>query len=202
MRFLNKWRRNVLERRQKKAITFLKRLKGVLAVKALTDNEKNQILELEKRNEDKKYFEMCKTLNKAARTAMERDITVALVIQTSEFKYPPPPYMQMMYRDQIVGEFVYDKDKIGELKRTKVTVFLGENFVVYLPKIPKDVTAREDMRMTHITKPFMELEELDGIKGAVFGEPCNESDKVIKKLLYIDTNDQTVGTCIIGFNVE
>lgn len=192
----------MLEKRQKDAITFLKRLKGTLAVKVLTENQKNQILELEKRNEEKKYFEMCKTLNKAVRTAIERDTAVAMVIKTSEFNYPPPPYMQMKYENQIVGEFVYEEDEINELKKSKGNVFLGENFVVYLTKIPKDVSAREDMRMTHIVKPFKKLEKLDGIKHAVFGEPCNECDNFIKKLLSIKSNDQTVGTCIIGFNVE
>lgn len=194
--------RNLLEGQKKKVIAFLKRLNGVLAVKVLSENEKNQILELEKRNEDKKYLEMCKTLNKAVRTTMVRNITVAMVIQTSEFKYPPPPHMQMIYKDQIVGEFVYDKDKKAELKKSKVNVFLGENLVVYLDKIPKDVSKREDVRMTHIIKPFMKLEELDGIKLAVFGEPCTESDNLIKKLLDVEANDQTVGTCLIGFNVN
>ena len=190
-----------LEDKQNEAINLLKHLKGVLAAKVLTEAEKIQFLELEKRNEDKKYFEMCKTLNKAVRIAMERNVTVAMVIQTSEFKYPPSPYMQMIYKDQIVGEFVYDKDKKIQLQTSKENVFLGENFVVYLNKLPKDASTREDMRMVHIPKQFVELEKLNGIKHAVFGEPCTEGDHLIKKLLSIETADKTAGTCVIGFNV-
>jgi len=180
----------------------LQQCRGVIATKVLSEWEKKQILDVESEVENKIIFGMCKSLNKGAREALEREFTVAMVIQTAEFEYPHHPYMVMASGDQIVGELVDDAGKIEELRKSPTNLFLWENFVVYMRKLPRNPAERNEMRVVYLPGKPIQLQRLPYVEESVFGTPSPEGDSAIKRMLSIHSEESVVGTCLVGFNIK
>jgi len=180
----------------------LRECRGVIATKVLSEEEKRQILDVEGRVEEKNVFGMCKSLNKGLREALQREFAVAMVIQTSDFQYPHHPYMNMSYGDQVVGELIKDEKRVEELRKTPGNLFLWENFVVYVKKLPRNPKERNEMRIVYLPREPPQLKGLPHIENSVFGTPSTEGDTVIKRMLAIQSEEPTVGTCVVGFNIK
>jgi len=176
--------------------------RGVMALKVLSEEEKGEILDTEGRVEEKIVFGMCKSLNKGLREALQREFTVAMIIQTSEFQYPHHPYMSMICGDQVVGELVKDKKGVEELRKTPGNLFLWENFVVYTKRLPRNPKERDEMRIVYLPREPLQLKGLPYVKNSVFGTPSTEGDTLIKKMLAIRSEEPTIGTCLVGFNIK
>ena len=180
----------------------LQECRGVLALKVLSEEEKREILDTEGRVEEKIVFGMCKSLNKGLREALQREFTVAMVIQTSEFQYPHHPYMSMICGDQVVGELIRDEKRVEELRKIPGNLFLWENFVVYMKKLPRNPKERDEMRVVYLPREPLQLKELPCTENSVFGTPSTEGDTLIKRILTIQCKEPTVGTCLVGFNIK
>ena len=94
--------------------------RGVETFKILSADEEKRILEVEGEAEEKIAYGMCPTVNQGIREALQRDYTVAIIMDTSIFEYPNQPYMVMTSENDVVGEQVRDPEKIEELKSKKV----------------------------------------------------------------------------------
>jgi hypothetical protein len=183
----------------KKALDFFEKLEGVVQLKVLHDAQKKSLLEIESRNEEKKFMGMCKTYNKAARDAISRKYTLATIIKGGQFKSLPFPRMRMMFRDDLVGEELYEKDRIEDLKKEKKNVFLWDNFVVFMKKFPNGKAERDELVIIHT--PSAEIPgEPSMFENLVMGEPCSESDQVIKGWLGFESQEGIFGTILIGFD--
>jgi hypothetical protein len=180
----------------------LRECRGVIAIKVLSEEERREILDIEGRVEEKIVFGLCKSLNKGLREALQREFTVAMVIQTSEFQYPHHPYMSMIWGDQVVGELVKDEKKVEELRKNPGNLFLWENFVVYMKKLPRNPKERGEMRVVYLPREPLQLKGLPYIKNSVSGTPSTEGDTLIKKMLAIQSEELTIGTCLVGFNIK
>lgn len=180
----------------------LRNCKGVLEARALTEEERRRVLEVEQKAEEKVVFGMCRTLNRGVREALEREYAVALVIDSSEFEYPHHPHMRMVWGDMVVGEQVRDKERIEELKRDRSNFFLWENFVLYMPKLPKGAEERKKLRMVYVERQAVQLEGHPYVERSVLGTPSMEGDILIKELLSIHNDKPTVGTCVVGFDLR
>jgi len=180
----------------------LQECRGAIAIKVLSEKEKGEILDTEGGVEEKIVFGMCKSLNKGLREALQREFTVAMVIQTSEFQYPHHPYMSMICGDQVVGELIRDEKKVEELRKTPGNLFLWENFVVYMKKLPRNPKERDEMRIVYLPREPLQLKGLPCVKDSVFGTPSIEGDTLIKKMLAVSSQESTVGTCLVGFNIK
>jgi len=180
----------------------LRECSGVIAVKILSEEEKKEILNAESKAEEKIVFGMCKSLNKGVREAVRREFAVAMVIQTSDFQYPHHPYMIMVCGDQVLGELVEDRKKIEELRKNLITSFCGRTFVVYMKKIPRNREEREKIRLIYLPRKPVQLRGIPYIRDSVFGTPSTPCDMLIKKMLAIQSQDITIGTCLIGFNIH
>jgi len=184
-----------------KALGFFKSQGGVVQVMVLDDAQKKSLLEIEGRNEEKKFMGMCKTYNKAARDAISRACTLAIVIKGGQFKSIPFPRMRMMYKDkdELVGEELYDKERIEVFKKDSKNVFLWENFVIFMNKFPKDRAEYE--RIVIIHTPSEEIpKDASGFGNLVMGEPCAESDQTIKEWFGFKSQEGIFGTILIGFD--
>ncbi len=180
----------------------LRECRGVIAIKVLSEEEKREILDVETMVEEKIAFGMCRSLNKGLREALEREFTVAVVIQTSEFRYPHHPYMVMVLGDEVMGELVNNKQKIGELRKDPYNLFLWENFVVYMKRLPRNPKERKEMRIVYLPRKPTQLQELPSVTDSVFGVPSPEGDTLIKRMLAIGSEESIVGTCLVGFNIK
>jgi hypothetical protein len=183
------------------AVSLLMNFKGVLSAKSLEVDDKKELLLAEERSEKKVVFGICRPYNEGVREVLKRDISIAIVIDTSEFIYPHEPQMKILYRDLVVGEEIYDRRKAEELRKSKNNVFLWSNFVIYNDKLAS-IRNRDEMRLVYLPRSFPELEGMmNGISDCIFAEPSVEGDAVTKKLLAFSSKDPVVGSCLVGFNL-
>lgn len=175
---------------------------GVEALRILTSEEKEHILELEAEAENSVANNLCRTINQGVRDALQRDYTVAMVIDTSIYELPHHPRMTMIYEDTVVGEEIEDMNRIDRLRKDRGNFFLWHNFVIYLKKLPKGRGERERLRMIHSPRRAKELKGISFVKKEVFGTPSNAVDVLIKELLSFMSKNPFVGTCLIGFNLK
>jgi len=180
----------------------LRDCKGVLEAWILTEEEKKRVLDVEEKAEEKIVYGMCKTLNRGVREALAREYTVALVIDSSVFEYPHHPHMRMVCGGEVVGEQVKDQDRIEELKKDRSNFFLWENFVLYVPKLPKDIEDRKRLKMVYMERPAVQLEGHPCVERSVFGTPSVEGDLLVKELFSVHSEKPTVGTCVVGFDLK
>jgi hypothetical protein len=190
------------DRQLEEVLRSLRECRGVLAMKVLSEGDKEKILDVESKVEEKTVFGMCKSLNKGVRESLQRESTVAMVIQTSEFEYPHHPYMSMMCGDQVVGELVNDEERIEEMKKNPTNLFLWRNFVVYIRKLPRDPEERKKMRVVYLPREPTQLRGLQHVRNSVFGTPSTEGDTLIKSMLCIESKESVLGTCLVGFDIE
>jgi len=180
----------------------LRECRGAIAVRVLAEDEKKQLFDLERRVEDNIVFGMCKSQNNGVREALQREFTMAIVIQTSIFQYPHHPPMSLMYGDQVLGELVTDKGKREELRKNSSNFFLWEDFVVYMTKLPRSREERRKMRMIFHPREALQLKGVSCVEGSVFGTPSTEGDALVKRLMDIQSEDVVLGTCLLGFNLK
>jgi hypothetical protein len=182
-----------------KTLSFFGKLDGVVQARILSNSEKKLLTEIESRNEEKKFMGMCRTHNKAARDGMSRKHTLALIIKGGQFKAIPFPRMKMMYKGELVGEELYEKDRIEELKKDSKNLFLWENFVMFMRKMPKDRSEYDRVVIIHTPSKHIP-QDLSMFENLVMGEPCGESDLVIKEWFGFKPQEGIFGTILIGFD--
>lgn len=176
-------------------------MNGIIRLRLLNAEEKKEILEIETQEEDKIIWGMCKSINEGVREALNRDYTIVIIIDSSKFKYPYHPHMEIRYRDQIVGEEV-SKEKAAELRREKTNIFLWETFVIYSHKTPRGPEAREEMRLHYISRPFEISKDSTEISDCILGVPSRLGDEKIKEFLESEPGGPEIGTCLIGYNLS
>ena len=174
---------------------------GVITTHLLSEEEKHCILNKEREAEDRILFGMCKSLNEGVRDAINSEYTVALIINTSVFRYPHHPHMSILWKDQIVGEQVNDDEKITELKKDRFNFFLWDTFVIYMKKLPKAPKDRDQIRFVYRRRVPLQLKGISNVCNPVFGTPSTESDLLIKDMLHIEAKEAVIGTCLIGFDL-
>ena len=174
---------------------------GVIVTRLLSKEEKHRILNKEREAENRILFGMCKSLNEGVREAIGSEYTVALIINTSVFRYPHHPHMSIMWKDQIVGEQVNNDEKITELKKDRFNFFLWDTFVIYMKKLPKALKDRDQIRFVYRRRVPLQLKGIPNVSNPVFGTPSTESDLLIKDMLHIEAKDAVIGTCLIGFDL-
>ena len=174
---------------------------GVITTRLLSNEEKYRILNQEQEAEDRILFGMCKSLNEGVRDAIDSEYTIALIINTSIFRYPHHPHMSIIWNDQIVGVQVNDDEKIKELKKDRFNFFLWDTFVIYMKKLPKAPKDRDQIRFVYRCRVPLQLEGISSVCNPVFGTPSTESDLLIKDMLHIEAKDAVIGTCLIGFDL-
>lgn len=180
----------------------LRGCRGFKTLKVLTANERRHILEVEKKAEERIAYGMCRTLNQGIKEAIQRDYTVAVVMDTSIYEYPHHPYVLMVCDDAIVGEQVKDLKRIEELKRDRSNFFLWDNFVIYTQRLPKEQEERQKLRIVYPPRETLQLEGIAYVEKGTFGTPSTDGDTLVKKLLSFTSNDSVMGTCLIGFNIK
>lgn len=174
---------------------------GVKSIELINNELKDRLLEIEETVEEKIAYGMCRTLNRGLREAFKRDVTAALLINSSIYKYPHHPSMVMIYDDVVVGEQVKDEEKREELRKDRKNFFLWDEFVIYTPLLPREKEAKQRLRMVY--KP-MDVEQLDPVQcvsDQVFGTPSTEGDSVLKEAMGWGETVPEIGTCVIGFNL-
>lgn len=169
----------------------LKKICGILAVKELTEEEKNEVLRLECEAEKGVLMGLCKGINVGIREALKKDRVYACATNNS-FKWPEGSYIRIICGEEVIGEDINDSSKLEELK-SKGHIVAG-TLVFYRDKMQLFRDRREDTRV-HILP--LEMPEVLG-KRVVVGSPSPPADLYLKRRMGIDTEDKALGTVIVG----
>jgi len=182
-----------------KIVEALEALKGVMRVRLLEPEEKDEIIEIEMKEEEKVVWGLCRSFNEGVREALGREKTAAMVIDSSSFQYPYHPHMKIRYRDRVLGEEV-SEEEIAELKEKRPNFFIGDDFVLYLDRFPRHPKRREEVRLYYLARPF-KIEECNSkVEDCILGVPSAAGDKKMKELLNVETIEPEIGTCLVGYN--
>ncbi len=176
-------------------------MEGVIKLKLLNAEEKKGILEIEKLEENKIVFGMCKSINEGVREALNREYTAAIIIDSSKFKYPYHPHMEIRYRDRIVGEEV-TRERADELKKDKTNIFLWDTFVIYFHEMPRGPGSREEMRLHFLPRPLEISDSSTEISDCVLGVPSVQGDRILKEFLDRELGGPEIGSCLVGYNLS
>ncbi|MDI9610811.1 MAG: hypothetical protein QFX36_05735 [Archaeoglobales archaeon] len=177
---------------------FLKSLKGVEDLKLLTESERKEILRIEEQAEKASLMGLMPGINQGVREALLRTFVLA-GITNDEFEWPIKGTVRFVYKGEVIGEEIRDKEELEKLKSEGNRV-IGDIFVLYSEKIAK--LGITDLRIATLVIPPLELSWLNKVphaKRVVVGSPSTPSDLYIKKLMNWKGGG---GSVLIGFELD
>jgi len=176
----------------------LRSIKGIVDVERLNNQGRAEILDLEQKAEQVLMMGLAKTVNRGLRNAIDRDVTYA-AIHDPDLRHPPGSTVIWVREDEIIGEEVWDKAIIEELKKREDVLFIGEGFILYTDKIRR--MQKTEMTVVFPGLPVPELQDIDKIGDIVSATLSAPADLHIKRNLGWSTTDPKIGTILIGFNL-
>jgi len=176
----------------------LRGIKGIVDVEILNEKDRAEILDLEHKAEQILMMGLAKILNRGLREAIGRDVTFG-VIHDPDLRHPPGPTVIWVREDEIIGEEVWDKAVIEELKKRQDVLFIGEGFVLYADKIRR--MQKTEMIVVFPGLPVPELQSLDKVERIVSATLAAPADIYVKRKLGWSTTDPKIGTILVGFNL-
>lgn len=174
-----------------------KSIEGIDDVFLLDEAQRFKLFEIEIEAEKKAFMGMGKTYNSGIREVMKCP-TVICCITNMGFDWGCESHMLMMKEDEIVGEEIYDVNKIKELEKRPDVKFLHKNFVVYTAKVnfPRDIVEK----ICYFEYPALATEkEIDGsIFECLACYPSTAGDVYLKTVLYEKKDERGTGTILYG----
>ena len=175
----------------------LRGIKGIVDVERLNDEDRAEILDLEQKAEQILMMGLAKAVNRGLRDAIDRDVTYA-AIHDPDLRHPPGPTVIWVREDEIIGEELWDKAAIEQLKKRENVLFIGEGFILYADKIRR--MQKTEMTVVFPGLPVPELQSVAKIESVVSATLSAPADVHVKRKLGWSTIDPKIGTILIGFN--
>jgi len=157
----------------------------------LSREEVAEVLRLEGEAEKKVMMGLCKGINLGLREALKRR-HVFVCATDLNLTWPECSYIKLVCNDEVVGEDIYDKVTLEDLKKKGHMV--AGNLVLYKDKMKVFKEKRDEMKVHMLP---MEIPELT-VCGAVVGVPSPPTDIYLKARLGVDTEDNRLGTIVVG----
>ena len=176
----------------------LRGIKGIVHVERLSNEERAEILDLEQKAEQILMMGLARTVNRGLRNAIDRDVTYA-AIHDPDLRHPPGSTVIWVREDEIIGEEVWDKAVVEEIKKREDVLFIGEGFVLYADKIRR--MQKTEMTVVFPGLPVPELQSIGKIEHVVSATLAAPADIYVKKKLGWSTADPKIGTILVGFNL-
>jgi hypothetical protein len=177
-------------------------IKGVVDAVLLPSSLKKSIQDQEKADECQANGLFMK-VNTGIKEVMKREVLVG-AMTNEEYVYPPEP-VELVYMGDTVGEEIRDKSKLEDYKKDPNAMLLGDSFVIYKDKMPKDNLRKAITGDIKIMIPPMSvgLKDEEGVYGLVLAMPCTQTDVMLREWLKcqgINLLDKQ-GIILIGFNL-
>ncbi|MEM3506161.1 MAG: hypothetical protein QW589_08660 [Candidatus Bathyarchaeia archaeon] len=170
---------------------------GIIDVRYLDRKHFEEILKLETLVEKSMIGIRC--FNEGLREVLKRQV-VLVIVHLPNLRHPPEPIILWKIGEEIVGEEVWEDEKIEKLKKDPNIIFLGKNFILYKDKLAH--LRKADSTLVYPPIRFPELEEIKLIKDVASITVSTPVDIYIKKEMGWDINDPKIGTVLIGFNIR
>jgi hypothetical protein len=177
----------------------IKAMKGVEETYILNEEDKEKILELEKKAEGAVLMGMGIGDNQGIKEVLKRQLIIAFTTNM-DYVWPEGPNVILMQYGEKVGEDVYDPEKLEECKKCRDMVVMG-NFVIYRSAVPKPKDAKKEP-ITVVLPPQKceDLECVEGLTGIVMASPSTPTDEYIRSVMGLRPATG-MGTFIIGFDL-
>jgi hypothetical protein len=157
----------------------------------LSPEETAEVLRLEGEAEKKVMMGLCKGMNLGLREALKRKHVFACATDLN-LSWPECSLIKIVCEGEVIGEDIYNNVKLEDLKK-KGNMVAG-NLVIYRDKIKAFRERRGGVRV-HLLP--LEIPELI-LCGAIVGVPSPPGDIFLKTRLGIDTEDNRLGTVVVG----
>jgi hypothetical protein len=169
----------------------LRHLRGIVKVERMTDADMKEVLELEVQAEQNVMMGICKGMNLGLRQAFQKRNVFACITDDT-LKWPGESYIRIICGDELIGQDIYDEERLAELKGKGELV--AGNLVFYKGKMRLFKERREDVRLHLMPMAIPELMACS----AVVASPSPPADLYIKKRLLQDAQNPKLGTIIVG----
>ncbi len=177
----------------------IKAIKGVEETYILSEEDKEKVLELEKKAEGAVLMGLGVGDNQGIKEVFKRQIVIAFTTSMN-YVWPEGPNVVLMQFGEKIGEDVYDPEKLEECKKCKDMMVMG-NFVIYRNAVPKPKEAKKEP-ITVVLPPQKcpEVECANGVTNVVLASPSTPSDEYIRSVMDLKP-EIGLGTFIIGFDL-
>lgn len=177
----------------------IKAIKGVEDTYVLNEEDKEKILELEKKAEGAVLMGLGVGDNQGIKEVFKRQAIIAFTTNMN-YVWPEGPNVVLMQYGEKVGEDVYDPEKLEECKRCNDMLVMG-NFVIYKSAVPKPKDSKKEP-ITVVLPPqkCQDVECVEGVTNAVLASPSTPSDEYIRSVMGLEPATG-LGTFIIGFDL-
>lgn len=177
----------------------IKAIKGVDETYILNEEDKEKVIELEKKAEGAVLMGLGVGDNQGIKEVFKRQVIIAFTTNMN-YVWPEGPNVVLMQFGEKVGEDVYDPEKLEECKKCKDMVVMG-NFVIYRSAVPKPKDAKKEP-ITVVLPPqkCQELECINGVDNIILGSPSTPSDEYLRSVMGLKPEIGR-GTFIIGLDL-
>jgi hypothetical protein len=174
-------------------------MKGVEDTYILNEEDKEKILELEKKAEGAVLMGLGVGDNQGVKEVLKRQVIVAFTTNM-DYVWPEGPNVILMQYGEKIGEDIYDPEKLEECKRCNDMLVMG-NFVIYKNAVPKPKDSKkEPITVVLPSKRCEEVECAEGVINAVLASPSTPTDEYIRSVMGLKPEKER-GTFILGFDV-
>ncbi|MEN6554726.1 MAG: hypothetical protein ABFC34_17775 [Methanobacterium sp.] len=179
------------------AIKIIKKLKGVLDVQELSEEDKKALLEIE----SSRKGDMVPVVNIGLEECMKQDFYL-VVLKNTEFRSPPIPTVLLVTdKGRILGQELISPEEKEKYQNRKDAYFLSPEFVIFKPDESTRGMQREKEFFLLPSVPFPELEYIEGISNVVSCSPSTEGDSYLKDK-YGYPQDPHIATILVGFSIQ
>ncbi len=177
----------------------IKAIKGVEDTYILNEEDKDKIIELEKKAEGAVLMGLGVGDNQGIKEVFKSQVIIAFTTNMN-YVWPEGPNVVLMQYGQKVGEDVYDPEKLEECKKCNDMLVMG-NFVIYKSSVPKPRDEKKEP-ITVVLPPqkCQDVECVEGVINAVLASPSTPSDEYIRSVMGLKPA-VGLGTFIIGFDI-
>lgn len=179
----------------KKAIKIINKLKGVLDVQLLSDEDGKCLRELESKREG----DVIPVVNGGLTECLERDFYL-VILKNIEFRNPPVPTVLLVTnKGRILGQELISSEEIKKYQDRSDVYFLSTDFIFFKSKKTYGDKGIEKEFFLLPPVPFPELEDVEGISDVTSCSPSTLGDSYIKDK-YGYPQDPYIATIIVGFS--
>jgi hypothetical protein len=176
----------------------LRSIEGIIDVWRVADSDRKTILELEHRsNRSAGLMIGVEIVNKGAESVLSRKYVVC-VNHSQVLRHPPAPILTLAAGGDIVGEEVWEKERIDRLHDDPDALFLGRGFVLFKNRVNR--TKQKHLSFEYGPQDFPEIRTIQGVCDVASATISPAADLHIKQIARWDTSDPDRGTVLIGFN--
>jgi hypothetical protein len=182
-------------------IDALKQAKGIVDAIALSDEDRERILQIEEDAERRSLMGLGKVTNTGVKAVMDCDL-VYVALNNMDFDWGCQATLVLKKGDEIVGEEIRDAERIQALSGKRNVWFMHRNFVIYKDRVcfPEDIMSKT----CHFEIPCLSAEwcslgdEKDRFESIIYANPSTPADVHLKENYFGGKDERGLGTILVG----